>query len=545
MERQQRSSREKGVSLILGTASLIFIIPMLGLMIDVGVLYAAKAKLQAAVDGASLAAARALNLGQTTASQADSAKQNAVNWFYANFPVGAWGTTGTVMSTSSVNVFDDASNPHLRNVTVTATTTVPTYFMKWFNVGSTTITSSGNASRRDVVVMMVLDRSGSMCDPIGLGPCDSSDTTTACAAMINAAKLFTGTFAAGRDRIGLVSFSDNVYVHSQPTTNFQSVLGYSNNSGSGTGEIDSIKCNGFTGTAEGVSIAYNMLYQVNLPGALNLIFLETDGLPNMLTLNFWDSTNSVAGIKSTSNCKDNSNLKISAGGFRTTASLPSWTAGRSLTSSPFSSATSYLPDIPAGIVGGVTSYNPYMLLKYFTTSKTSNFNTLGFITSTTAVPGCSFTSTLKPDADIAWWPSTDVFGNYLNPPYTYQSVSTDAQGHITSPTNWTNFQSAVLNATDYSAYQARTNPTLPAYFLAIGLGGNGSDPPDSVLLQRMANDPNGDMFNTPATYDPCADETGCVTYSNQPQGTFIYSPDQSQLAQAFLKISSQILRLSK
>jgi len=64
-------------------------------------------------------------------------------------------------------------------------------------------------------------------------------------------------------------------------------------------------------------------------------------------------------------------------------------------------------------------------------------------------------------------------------------------------------------------------------------------------LQRMANDPNGDNFNSPAAYTPCAQETGCVTYSNQPQGTFIYSPNSTQLGQAFLAISSQILRLSR
>lgn len=44
--------------------SLTFIVPAVGLMIDVGVLYSVKARFQAAVDGSALAAARALNLGQ-------------------------------------------------------------------------------------------------------------------------------------------------------------------------------------------------------------------------------------------------------------------------------------------------------------------------------------------------------------------------------------------------------------------------------------------------------------------------------------------------
>ena len=126
MASRLRTSGEKGVTLILGVASLVFIIPLLGLSIDTAVLYAVKGRLQSSVDGASLAAARALNLGQTTAAQATSAKQNAVNWFYANFPAGAWNTSGTQMDQSSVNVFDDPNNPHVRTVTVTASTVVPT-----------------------------------------------------------------------------------------------------------------------------------------------------------------------------------------------------------------------------------------------------------------------------------------------------------------------------------------------------------------------------------------------------------------------------------
>ena len=60
---------EKGVSLLVGAISLVFIIPLLGLLVDVGVLYSVKARLQASVDGASLAAARALNLGRSRAVQ--------------------------------------------------------------------------------------------------------------------------------------------------------------------------------------------------------------------------------------------------------------------------------------------------------------------------------------------------------------------------------------------------------------------------------------------------------------------------------------------
>jgi hypothetical protein len=64
-------------------------------------------------------------------------------------------------------------------------------------------------------------------------------------------------------------------------------------------------------------------------------------------------------------------------------------------------------------------------------------------------------------------------------------------------------------------------------------------------MQRLANDPNGDNYNSPPLYNACASETGCVTYANQPQGTFIFSSSPGSLSQAFLSISSQVLRLSK
>ncbi len=513
---------------MLAGLSLTFIVPAVGLMIDVSVLYSVRARFQAAVDGAALAAARALNLGQTTAAQATAAQSNAVNWFYANFPTGSWGTTGTNMSAATVNVFDDANNPHVRNVTVTASTSVPTYFMAWFGNSSTTLSATGNASRRDVVVMMVLDRSGSM--------------GSACSSMLTAAKLFTGQFAAGRDQIGLVSFSDNVYIHSSPTTTFQTVLGYKNNLGSGTGAIDTIVCSGGTSTAQAISVAYNELYKINQPGALNVIMFETDGLPNTLTLNFWDSSSSKTALTNNSTCTDKNSKKLSAGGFASSSVLPSWTAGQTLGSG------SYFTNIPAGMVGGVYSDDPngtnkfYILFKYWATSTSNNFGSSSFATAS----GCAFNSSSgqnpsPPPSDISWFPVKDVWGNQLSPGYLPVTLTS---GKVVS-SSWQSYHNAALNAADNAAYQARTNATLPAYFFGIGLGGTSTNPPDYVLMQRIANDPNGDNYNSPPLYSACSQEANCTTYSNQPQGTFIFSADTSSLSQAFLSVSSQVLRLSK
>ncbi len=554
MQIRKHRNREKGAALFVAIAALVWVvIPMLGLVVDLGILYSAKARLQAAVDGASLAAARALNLGQTTAAQATSAQQNAVNWFYANFPNGNWATFNTVMTTANVTVVNSPSNANLRQVTVTARTSVPTWFMKYLGFSATNLTVSGQASRRDIVAMLVLDRSGSMCSVNGATanpPCNKASTSTPCSAMIIDAKNFTGAFAEGRDQIGLLTFSDGYYLESKPTINFQTVLGYSNSSGSSNGTIDNIDCNGGTGTAAAVSMAYNQLYQIAEPGAMNIIMLETDGLPNTLIYNFYTATPAPGALNTTSNCQDTNNLTYKNGGWKTVATARQWISGISMNTG----GAGYMSNVPAGAIGSFYSADPaqvaangaYMIVLFDPrqTADSGNNNSIAI----SNAPGCTFNgSTTTTYSDFNWLPGQDVFGNQVAPANEYQPLAlTSGYNNLTgtASTDWPNAHAAALNAADNSAYNARTNVTLPVYVFAIGLGGNDGNPPDPILLQRMANDPNEDQFNNPPTFSACSAEPTCINYSNQPQGTFIYSPTSAQLGQAFLAISSQILRLS-
>jgi Flp pilus assembly protein TadG len=567
----QSKNREKGASLFVAIAALVWIIlPMLGLFIDLGILYSAKARLQSAVDGAALAAARALNLGQDTSAQSTSAKQNAVNWFYANFPPGNWNTSGTLMNTGTVTVANSPNQANLRQVTVTASTNVPAWFMRWLGFGSTALTVTGQASRRDVVSMLVLDRSGSMCSINGVlqsQPCGEGDGT-ACDAMITAAKIFTGAFAAGRDQIGMVTFSDGSYLDLKPETDFQTKLGYTNASGNANGFIDNIQCGGGTGTAQAVSLAYNELYKLAEPGAMNFIMLETDGLPNTLVYNYYSSpgTTATLGLNSGSGCKDVNGKTIAQGGWTTSASVPSWSPGISMNTG----GTGYMADIPAGAIGAFYTADPaqkaqdgpYSIV-LFNPSQTGDSSYPNSIyvpitPASAAGAGCVFSNPGDQEtnySDFHWLPSQDVFGNQVAPANEYQSLTlTGNENVLNGPTNgggfyqsndWTATHAAALNATDNSAYNARANATLPAYLFVIGLGGNAGTPPDPILLQRMANDPNGDQFNNPAVYPACSSEPTCISYASQPQGQFIYSPSPSQLAQAFLQIASQVLRLSR
>ena len=86
MASQRRRLAQKGVSLIVGTASMVLLIPSAGLSIDAALLYYTKARLQGAVDGAALGAARALSLGSTTAAQANSREAERRELVLRQFP---------------------------------------------------------------------------------------------------------------------------------------------------------------------------------------------------------------------------------------------------------------------------------------------------------------------------------------------------------------------------------------------------------------------------------------------------------------------------
>jgi hypothetical protein len=417
---------------------------------------------------------------------------------------------------------------------------------------STVVAAQGTASRRDVVVMMVLDRSGSMNSGSG-----------SCGDLKAAAKLFTGQFAANRDRIGMLSFSDGIYLHSAPTVDFKSQLGYDDGtsvgSGNGAAAIDSIACDGGTGTPAAISVAYNELKKINLPGALNVLLIETDGLPNTLALRFgWDSATNATAIVG-SGCQDANGKSRSFGGWNTSAAQRQWLGSHALggslgtvASGAYASLFSQDPNQPGGVF-------LYGMINPWSPDAHQGFTLTGSDDSTVpdaVAPGCLFDGSNKVYhanmGDINWIPATDIFGNSLNPATDrYKSVTTDASGHIAfsslgATPQWQNYHDGALNATIDAAYRARTDAMIPATVFVIGLGGN--DPnytPDYTLLQRLANDPGGDAFNSPSLYNSCATQLGCVNYTDQPKGTFIFSADKTELRSSFLRLSSQILRLSK
>jgi Flp pilus assembly protein TadG len=185
--RTGKDRKRRGFILLTHAVMLLFTIAMVGLAVDAGTMYVIKGRLSSAVDAAALAAGRSVNLADTVAAAATAATATATQFFNANFPNGYLGT-GTVNLTTPTftQQTDSNGNPTgILSIAVSASVPAPTYFMRIFGINSVTVASSGTASRRGTVMILVLDISTSMNTPT---------TPTACAAMISAAQSFITNF---------------------------------------------------------------------------------------------------------------------------------------------------------------------------------------------------------------------------------------------------------------------------------------------------------------------------------------------------------------
>jgi Mg-chelatase subunit ChlD len=486
-----RKKRAKGVSIIFSTLSLGVTLPLVGLAFDVSTLYLVKVKLSTAADSAALAGARALSQGANAAAQTSSAVAAAQSFFSGNFPTGYWNTSG---ASASVTV-DSTSTPNYRTVSVSATVQAPLYFLRVFKQQSATINVFGQAGRRDVLMMLVLDRSTSMNGVVaGTG-------LTACAIMQTDAASFVNYFAPGRDQLGLVAFGSSVYFYPS-TTSFATPDANGNTIQS---LIAQLTCAENTSSAAAIAAAYQELKNVNNPNRMNVIMFVTDGRPNGVTADY-----SLPGLGVTDGCT------MPAG---TPGVIAQWAGGA----------------LPNGETAGVMN----------ATTTAITFPNDGH--SLTGSSGCKFNGPNLPNVsqDVPNLPTQDFYGNSTAGPY---SQLNSATWPYTTPFNRVGAVSipqqiviASTNVLDNEATQVRTNTTLHPYIYAIALMGNGpaDDMPDTLLLQKIANDPNlaGDTGVGLTFYN---------TQINQPHGYFAIAPNASQLAVAFDTIARQIsIRLTQ
>jgi Flp pilus assembly protein TadG len=492
MQVTSKRKNQKGMAVIMTAMTMLVSIPLVGLAVDVAVLYMIRGKVQQAVDAGALAGARALANGANTSAQATSAQAEATKFFNANLPAGYWGVTNINLATPTV---DSTTTPNYRTVTTSATLSAPLYFLRILGQNTTTIAASSQAGRRDVVMMLVLDRSSSM-NYVFQG-------TTACAIMVTDATQFLNYFAPGRDMVGLVVFGSSVYTY-PPTATFTTPDANGNTVAS---LISGITCQGNTNTDEAMYQAYNQLTVTNSSTRANVIVLMTDGRPNGFTGLYYQS--GVVDLRNNPGSCDTANGILKG-------EVEQWAGGPH----------------PTGTTAGLS----------IETSNSVNGNDGAATANST---GCAMHTNISgaPPTDLKNMPATDIHGysvtgnysvNNPNSPYGAAcnlSVSSPQQIEVCS-----------VNAVDNMSIGIRQNAVLNPTIYTIALEGNApADPPDTLLLRKMANDPT--MQNDPSA-------TAQLFWSQQNPGQtvgyFADAPDPSELCAAFNSIAERIVvRLAK
>jgi Flp pilus assembly protein TadG len=271
-ERSHNRAGERGVALIYMAVTLTTLLIATGLAVDAGRAYVVKAQLTKAVDGAALGAARNLNSGNPRAE--------AEQIFKANFPAGYLGTTSVTDPTTAPDFFtlttDDASA--MSTITVTASTVLPTTFMRLANNYEVTVGSSGQATRRMVDLSLVLDVSGS----IGWRWPYVRD----------ASRAFVNAFDGAHDRVALLTYSNGARVlDAMPS-------GRGFDKPRVMADIPNTLPGGSTAMVEGLYRGWDELRSVpaGQQSSLRVIVLFTDGASNSVPGNH-DGTGVAKGLR--------------------------------------------------------------------------------------------------------------------------------------------------------------------------------------------------------------------------------------------------------
>ncbi len=270
---------QRGSVLILTALTLTVLIGAVGLAVDSGRAYGVKARLNAAIDAASIAAARALSEGATDADRIARAQNVGEKFFWMNYP------NDFLSSTASTPVINAERLDNGRWVVdVSATADMPTTFMRVLGRTQYDVAAQGQAIRRDLDVMLVMDTSGSLASPSSVFP-----------TLKNAAKNnFIARFVdgPGGDRVGLVSFASGSII--DVPINKDKIRGFTRTTM--LSEINGLSAEGATASAEGLLNGVNELeaIPVDVRSSLRVILFFSDGAPNLINGTFWRKNNTTA-----------------------------------------------------------------------------------------------------------------------------------------------------------------------------------------------------------------------------------------------------------
>jgi Flp pilus assembly protein TadG len=429
---QAKTLKERGISLIFTAMTLVFIVPMVGLAIDAGILYTVKGKLQMAVDAASLAAARALSRGTDDATQQANARAVAQEYVLLNFPSGYFNVGTPTFGSGGSGISIDESVANQRSVSVTAFVVAPLYFLRWLGSTNTTVNATATAVRRDVNVVIVMDRSLSL------------SLSSSCGPLKAAAISFVSKFANGRDNLGLVTFASSSRADFPIANDFQTA------SPSVPSILGGLVCDGGTSSAMGLRNGYQQLVSLNQPTALNVVLFFTDGQPTAFTAAF--------PIQGSSTCSVHT---PKTGVLAENGSSPWGLLDPNAGPQPLASDYPLL-NTPANVSLGCT----------YAGSWYSNATSVG--------------------NDITSVPLTDLYGNNMNTGY--RAVTTSGGYMVLNWTNIQNASFNAADSQALKIRQSAVIPNIRTF--AIGLGNVPTDPIPADFLERVSNDPRASNYDT-------------------------------------------------
>ncbi|PMH73045.1 VWA domain-containing protein [Vibrio splendidus] len=269
----------RGLVALMSVIALPFILLVVGLSVDAGRAYIVKSKLFAAVDAASIAAARAVANGE------DAGRAAAQKYFAANIPADFYSATPSL---GAVNFsYDSFGNI---SIDISATAQVPTLFLPLIGLDTFNPGVSAQSIRRPVDLVLVIDNTTSL----RLG--SIGDVTQD---VIDRSKSFVENFHEGFDRVSLVKFAFGAEV----PVGFNATRGHSRSTIKS--EIDSFNFGStsnaqYTNASEGIYRALNELRTVTDPANLKVIVFFTDGAPNTFatTFDFEDGDSHTGAIRS-------------------------------------------------------------------------------------------------------------------------------------------------------------------------------------------------------------------------------------------------------
>ncbi|MEZ5366929.1 MAG: VWA domain-containing protein [Bryobacterales bacterium] len=280
---QHSTRKRKGQVLVMIAMLSAMSLGMAGLAVDLVLAYAVKTFLSTATDAAAMSGMRALERGVSYSDQEGEFGVTQMQFRPANFPNGLLLTGNTGRFEQSVHIAsqqvgpgatsmfqtDTSLAPGMQRSRVNAIAEAPTFFMRFFGMNKVTVRSSAYAARRDVNVVVVLDRSASLKN---VGAWDDVQ---------NAAIEFIQKFDNNRDRVGLVTFGTGANVDYPLSTGFKTGNVIKN-----LIQMQTVPNSAYTNSSTGLWLAYSELMRVNDANALNAIVFFTDGQPSAFSAGF-------------------------------------------------------------------------------------------------------------------------------------------------------------------------------------------------------------------------------------------------------------------